>query len=145
MPLSSKNEYFHYFGQDPTSSDVISYYRGGEGVRNVRYLEWQILVQRKFGTSSEIPLQNLVPNSQTAAQEQANAVTVGFWMPAFISWRLLDACCYFLMVRVVGQGHGQGGGKIAVWGGRIQLRKIAEKLRKNCGKLRKNCGKIAMS
>ena len=37
----------------------------------------------------------------------------------------------------------QGGGKIAVWGGRIQLRKIAEKLRENCGKLRKNCGKIA--
>ena len=41
-----------------------------------------------------------------------------------------------------------GGGEIAVWGGRIQLRKIAEKLRKNCGKLRKiaeNGGKIAMS
>ena len=41
-----------------------------------------------------------------------------------------------------------GGREIAVWGGRIQLRKIAEKWRKNCGKLRKiaeNCGKIAMS
>ena len=47
-------------------------------------------------------------------------------------------------------GKGQGGGKIAVWGGRIQLRKIAEKLRKNCGKLRKiaeklrkNCGVVS--
>jgi hypothetical protein len=28
--------------------------------------------------------------------------------------------------------YDQGGGEIAVWGGRIPLRKIAEKLRKNC-------------
>ena len=27
------------------------------------YLEWQILVQRKFGTSCQMPLQNLAPNS----------------------------------------------------------------------------------
>ena len=37
---------------------------------------------------------------------------------------------------------GQGGGEIAVWGGRIQLRKIAEKLRENCGKLREIAGKL---
>ena len=36
----------------------------------------------------------------------------------------------------------QRGGKIAVWGGRIQLRKIAGKLRENCGKLRKIAGKL---
>ena len=36
----------------------------------------------------------------------------------------------------------QGGGGIAVWGGRIQLRKIAEKLRKNCEKLRKIAEKL---
>ena len=36
----------------------------------------------------------------------------------------------------------QGGGKIAVWGGRIQLRKIAEKLRKNCEKMRKIAEKL---
>ena len=36
----------------------------------------------------------------------------------------------------------QGGGEIAVWGGRIQLRKIAEKLRKNCEKLRKIAEKL---
>ena len=39
-------------------------------------------------------------------------------------------------------GVGRGGGEIAVWGGRIQLRKIAGKLRKNCGKLRKIAGKL---
>ena len=44
----------------------------------------------------------------------------------------------------VNSAVGRGGG-IAGWGGRIQLRKIAEKLRENCGKLRENCGKIAMS
>ena len=37
---------------------------------------------------------------------------------------------------------GGGGGGIAVWGGRIQLRKIAEKLRENCEKLRKIAGKL---
>ena len=37
---------------------------------------------------------------------------------------------------------GQGGGGIAVWRGRIQLRKIAEKLRENCGKLRKIAEKL---
>ena len=36
----------------------------------------------------------------------------------------------------------RGGGEIAVWGGRIQLRKIAEKLRENCGKLRKIAEKL---
>ena len=36
----------------------------------------------------------------------------------------------------------QGGGKIAVWGGQIQLRKIAGKLRENCGKLRKIAEKL---
>ena len=37
---------------------------------------------------------------------------------------------------------GRGGGGIAVLGGQIQLRKIAEKLRKNCGKSRKIAGKL---
>ena len=40
------------------------------------------------------------------------------------------------------QGQRQRGGKIAVKGGRIQLRKIAGKLRKNCGKLRKIAEKL---
>ena len=39
--------------------------------------------------------------------------------------------------------HPQGGGGIAVWGGRIQLRKIAGKLRKIAGKLRKNCDVVS--
>ena len=36
----------------------------------------------------------------------------------------------------------RGGGGVAVWGGQIQLRKIAGKLRENCGKLRKIAGKL---
>ena len=36
-----------------------------------------------------------------------------------------------------------GGGGIAVWGGQIQLRKIAEKLRKIAEKLRKNCDVVS--
>ena len=39
--------------------------------------------------------------------------------------------------------EGRGGGEIAVWGSRIQLRKIAEKLRKIAEKLRKNCDVVS--
>ena len=58
---------------------------GGGGVRNVRYLERRNLVRRKFGTTSQIPQQNLVQNSQIVAQEQAYTATVGFLMLAIIS------------------------------------------------------------
>ena len=45
----------------------IKAYRGGGGVRNVQHLGWRILVQRKFGTNSELSLQLLVQNSRLVA------------------------------------------------------------------------------
>ena len=44
----------------------------GDGkTRNVQNLERGNVVRRKFGPNSQIPVQNLVQNAQTVAQEEA--------------------------------------------------------------------------
>ena len=93
--------------------------RGG-GIRNVRYLEWQNLVRRKFGTNSLIPLQNWhkIPRLWHKNKHTPRILVVipfglwlvgvksfflasrcllffhdGFWMLVVVCRRLLDGCC----------------------------------------------------
>ena len=72
-------------------------------ITSVRILKWRNLVQKKFGITSSIPLQNLIQNSQIVAQEQAPAVDVGgyflwdfSWLLLFLCSWLLDGCCIVL-------------------------------------------------
>ena len=76
---------------------------GGEGVRNVRHLEWRNFGAEKISHRFLNTTANLAQNSQIVAQEQAYTTNVacyflldfGWLLLNFLSW-LLNAYCYFL-------------------------------------------------